>query len=121
MTIINLTPHPIRVYGWTAPDQLVTDEHEPIAVYAPSGKVARLVELEIGGWTIPGMSFPIERVEYGQATGLPAPDRDSMNWYIVSLALALALPDRPELLVPYREIRNLEGTVVGCRTLARPV
>ena len=120
--IINLTPHVIRVYGVTAPDRFQFDPATwpYIAKYEPSGKVARLVEVEIGGWTPPGLPHPIERIQYGHVDGLPPADRDSSNWYIVSLATALALPDRPDLLVPYREVRDLDGTVIGCRALARP-
>ena len=44
------------------------------------------------------------------------------TWYMVSLALALSQAGyRPDLLVPYREVRNREGTIIGCRSLARPV
>jgi hypothetical protein len=47
-------------------------------------------------------------------------DRDA--WYVVSLALALAFAEkRGDLLVPFRDVRNSEGTVIGCRSLARPV
>lgn len=48
-------------------------------------------------------------------------ERDGYQ-YIVSLVVALGLADRrSDLLVPYREARNAFGTVIGCRSLARPV
>jgi hypothetical protein len=36
------------------------------------------------------------------------------------MGLSLA-PRRDDLLVPYREVRNSDGTVIGCRELAQPV
>ena len=45
-------------------------------------------------------------------------------FYIVPLVTAIAVqaeaPARTDLLVPYEQVRNAEGTVVGCRTLAQP-
>ena len=71
--------------------------------------------IELGG------SGPYELVEFGHAHDLP-PKQDGV-WLIVSLPVALAcVPGgRSDLIVPYREVRNDEGTVVGCRTLAQPV
>ncbi|MEV5350405.1 hypothetical protein [Streptomyces achromogenes] len=61
-----------------------------------------------------------ELVEYGHAHDLP-PARDGLR-YIVSLVVALALTDRRgDLLVPYREVRDASGTVIGCRQFAQPV
>lgn len=123
--IVNLTPHPIRIYGWNVPDRIEVDgEHEPVQVIVPSGTVARIGEIELGGQPISGCPLPVEYVEYRSATGLPNAERDGdryVTWYVVSLAFALARSDRGDLLVPYREVRNMEGTVIGCRTLARPV
>jgi hypothetical protein len=127
--ISNLTPHPVRVFGWDVPDQFDLGEHEPINVFEPSGTVARIGEIDLGSSFLGGCDAPVEMVEYRHANGLP-PKYTSWDtnttWYIVSLALALSLAGdqewhRNDLLVPYREIRNPEGTVIGCRTLALPV
>lgn len=131
MTIVNLTPHPIRLYGWDVPDRFDLGEHEPTTVFEPSGDVARIGEIELGTQTMRGCDVRIEFVEFHHANGLP-PIYESFDtnvaWYITSLALALqmaALPrgrgGRNDLLVPFREIRNPEGTTIGCRTLALPV
>jgi hypothetical protein len=129
--IVNLTPHPIRIYGWDVPDRFALGEYEPITVVEPSGTVARIGEIELGGNHLRGCDAPVEMIEYRHVNGLPPIYENWDNnttWYIVSLALALACgnPDdkisfRNDLLVPFREIRNPEGTVIGCRTLALPV
>jgi hypothetical protein len=112
--ILNLTPHPIRVYEWAREDGL--DDLAPQLRYViePEAKPARLAMIELG--TCDGA----EMVEYGHAHDLP-PKRDGVR-YVVSLVVALALADRrSDLLVPYREVRNASGTVIGCRALAQPV
>lgn len=125
MTLINLTPHPIRIYGWDVPDQLDPAEYEPQHVIEPSGTVARIGEIDLGTQHLRACPVPVEYVEYRHINGLPNPDRLAGGvcdtWFVVSLALALAAIDRGDLLVPWREVRNLQGTVIGCRQLARPV
>jgi hypothetical protein len=128
--ITNLTHHPIRIYGWDVPDRFALGEHEPSMIIEPSGTVARIGEIELGTQSLRGCDTRIEFVEFHHANGLP-PKYDNFDantdWYVVSLALALSLANekgpghRNDLLVPFREVRNLEGTVIGCRTLALPV
>ncbi|MEU0787572.1 hypothetical protein ABZ341_39280 [Streptomyces sp. NPDC006173] len=111
--ILNLTPHPIRLYAGEREDG--SDDLEPHLreVIPPEETPARLATIELGGGTF-------QLVEFGHAQNLP-PKRDGYQ-YIVSLVVALALVDRrSDLLVPYREVRNASGTVIGCRTLAQPV
>lgn len=123
--ITNLTPHPVRVYGWDVPDVIDPAQHSPLHVFEPSGTVARIGEIELGTVYPRGCEVGVEYVEYRHVNGLPPPSRveagDYDGWFIVSLATALAAEDRGDLLVPWREIRNAEGTTVGCRQLARPV
>jgi hypothetical protein len=112
--ILNLTPHPIRLYAPEREDGSDDLDAHLRQVIEPEETPARLATIELGG----GMAF--EMVEYGHATGLP-PQRPGVQ-YIVSLVVALALADRRgDLLVPYREVRNASGTVIGCRTLVQPV
>lgn len=130
--ITNLTSHPIRVYGWDVPDRFNLGDHEPVTVYEPSGTVARIGEIELGTQTLRGCDARVEFVEFHHANGLPPRYENfaaNTDWYIVSLALALSMggPEtgpasrRNDLLVPFREVRNLDGTVIGCRSLALPV
>jgi hypothetical protein len=131
MTITNLTPHPIRIYGWGVPDRIDPADHEVPFTLEPSGTVARIGEIELGTQTMRGVPVPVEYVEFHHVNGLPPVYEnydDNTEWYVVSLALALqmvALPrdrgGRNDLLVPFREVRNLDGTVIGCRSLALPV
>ncbi|MFJ1648028.1 hypothetical protein [Streptomyces sp. NPDC088258] len=112
--ILNLTPHPIRLYADEREDGIDDLEPHLQQVIDPEPEPARLDTIELGG----GITFQL--VEFGHARQLP-PKRDGIQ-YIVSLVVALALADRrSDLLVPYREVRNATGTVIGCRTLAQPV
>ncbi|MFS4103742.1 hypothetical protein [Streptomyces sp. PD-S100-1] len=112
--ILNLTPHPIRLYWPERQDGIDDLEPHLREVIDPEPVPARLATIELGD----GSAF--ELVEFGHAQNLP-PKRDGVQ-YIVSLVVALALTDRrDDLLVPYREVRNASGTVIGCRSLAQPV
>jgi hypothetical protein len=113
--ILNLTPHPIRLYADEREDGV--DELPPHLreVLPPEATPARLAMVELGT-----QADGIELVEYGHARDLP-PQQEGVR-YVVSLVVALALTDRrSDLLVPYREVRNASGTVIGCRQLAQPV
>ena len=109
MTLINLTPHPVNLYG----NNPVGDG--PKEVIPPSGTVVRVATIELG--TQLGKSCSYELVEYGHLDGLPAPQDGTT--YIVSLVAALAARGRDDLLAPYVEVRNESGTMIGCRYLQR--
>lgn len=112
--ILNLTPHPVRLYWGEREDGIDDLEPHLREVIEPDPVPARLATIEVSSGMWP------ELVEYGHAQNLP-PKRDGYQ-YIVSLVVALALADRrSDLLVPYREVRNASGTVIGCRSLAQPV
>ena len=106
MTLINLTPHAINLYRGRS------IEEGPDEVIPPSGDVARLATIELGGNEL------YELVEYGHANGLPA--RVQGVNYVVSLVVALAV-HRDDLLAPWREVRNEQGTVIGCHALQKVV
>ena len=109
MSLINLTPHPIAIYG-NRPL-----EEGPAEVIPPSGRVARVATIDLG--TQLGIACSYELVEYGRIHDLPQPQ--SGIQYVVSLVVALAARGRDDLLAPYVEVRNAEGTMVGCRYLQR--
>jgi hypothetical protein len=116
--ILNLTPHPIRLYANDRPDGL--DDLEPalLRIINPEPQAARLGMVPLNTEYRDGV--PVELVEYGHAENIPRP-ADGVS-YVVSLPVALGLaPRRSDLLVPYREVRNASGTVIGCRQLAQPV
>ena len=109
MPLVNLTPHPIAIYGNR------TIEEGPAEVIPPSGTVVRVATIELG--TQAGKSCSYELVEYGHLDGLPA--RQDGTTYVVSLVAALAARGRDDLLAPYAEVRNESGTMIGCRYLQR--
>lgn len=135
--IVNLTPHPLHFYPNDCPDRIDEGQVEPLFTVAPSGTVARMETNSLGTWftdcfdhQVPAESFTtvaVEGVEYGYISGLPYCDVDAFNasgagrtYYVVPLVVALAARGRPDLLVPYRDVRNMSGTVLGCRQLACP-
>ena len=113
---LNLTPHPIRLYSNDREDGIDDLEPHLRRVIEPEPYPARLATIELG--TQPDGT---ELVEFGHRADIPRP-RDGVR-YVVSLVVALALvpQGRSDLLVPYREVRNASGTVIGCRQLAQPV
>jgi hypothetical protein len=127
-SLVNLTPHPIRIYPIDTPDRIDPADHEPILVLPPSPDhpPARLGQIDLGTQNL-GLGVPVEYVEFVPHGGTvnPLPERLDGTWYVVALVVAIALAYRPngrgDLLVPYLEVRNLEGTMIGCKMLARPV
>jgi hypothetical protein len=110
MSLVNLTPHPIAIYA----NRPVEDG--PAEVIPPSGKVARVATIELGTNLSPHSGRSYELVEYGHVHDLPQPEPGTD--YIVSLVVALAC-HRGDLLAPFVEVRNDEGTMIGCRFLQR--
>src|SRR5690606_297861 len=119
MKLVNLTPHPVRIYGADTPDQVEDPDDGVRLVLPPSGQFARLAEKAHGGGvtTVDGVEVPVSDVSYAEVQGLPEPQQGAR--YVVPLMTALAARDRDDLLIPYDQVRNAEGTVVGCRRLGR--
>jgi hypothetical protein len=127
--LINLTPHPIRIYSQEAPSKLADIDEGLLTIIPPSGEVARLAAEDPRGVGYTNMSIrydsvpiQVDRVVFTTVYGLPA-KREGV-FLIVPLVTAIAEqsenPARDDLLVPHEQVRNAEGTVVGCRTLAQP-
>lgn len=111
MALINLTPHPIAIYRNRALAE------GPEEVIPPSGTVARIATIDLGTNLSQHSGRSYELVEYGHAHDLPRPV-DGTD-YIVSLVVALACHGRSDLVAPYVEVRNGQGTMVGCRYLQK--
>jgi hypothetical protein len=109
--LVNLTPHPLAIYGGR------TVEEGPDEVIPPSGTVVRIATIELGTGLSAHSGRSYEMVEYGHAHDLPRPEAGTD--YVVSLVVALAVRGRDDLLAPYLEVRNEEGTMIGCRYLQR--
>src|SRR6266403_4853290 len=109
--IINLTPHPIRVFNSETPDTIdgTSPGLDSISLTMPvetKFRTAHLRELELGTVDIDGIS--VENVSYGLLAHIPP--QVANTYYIVPLATALACK-RNDFLVPYRVVRNMDGTV----------
>jgi len=65
--ITNLTPHPIRIYGWDVPERFNLGDHEPWTVLEPSGTVARIGEIDLSTTSLPGCDAPVTMIEYRHA------------------------------------------------------
>lgn len=122
MSVINLTPHPIHLYAPGIADG-ATDaalRAAMVATIPASGRTARLASTSLGRVTtveIGGATIHVEGVRYGKLGSLPEPQPGT--WYVVPLLSALAARDRSDLLVPHEQIRNQDGTVVGCTAFGR--
>ena len=85
MNLINLTPHDIHVM-----------ENGEIQTYPASGQQARVSVTQEKLTEINGV--PVYRPVYGEVTGLPEPQNDTM--YIVSMLVRSAAPNRTDLISP---------------------
>ena len=118
--IVNLTPHPIHVFPADCPDRIEPGSWAPALVIPPhDGVPARVGEIELGPGPEAEPSIPIVNIAFGSGNALPVPTAGV--WLFVSRPIAMVNPDRRDLLVPFHEVRNLDGSVIGCRALARPV
>ena len=107
--VINLTPHEVRLVG---------EDGKVLIAFPPSGQVARLVEEEekLPSLSVEGTFVPLRRKKFGRVENLPSPQEGTL--YIVSLPVAQAMPERHDLLVPHKPVRDEKGRVVGARALA---
>lgn len=109
MRVRNFTPHPII---------LLSDGGEEIARF-PSEGIARCTARQIpdGTVTIAGKSVPIVRTDFGEVTGLPVPEADTL--LIVSRVVLSAVSDRNDLIVPDGIVRDDSGRIIGCTSFSR--
>jgi hypothetical protein len=108
LRVVNLTPHDVVI--------LDADQQE-VCRYPRSGDVARLATVELASFPLAD-GVTVQMVEFHHL--VEAPERIDGTRYIVSLPTALASP-RPDFLVPYGEVRDDAGRIIGVRTLAQPV
>ena len=107
MTILNCTPHTIN---------FVNDAGEVIRTIEPSGILPRVSSsINLVG-DIDGI--PDEETVYGEITDLP--EKQDGVILIVSAMVASRLPNRDDLRVPGRQVRNDRGQVIGCKSLSNP-
>ena len=95
-----MTPHTVNVGDQTFP---------------VSGQLARCEETWENEQVVEGVNF-LNQFKYGK-TNLPEQVRDT--FIIVSLPVALAEPNRNDLLIAVGQIRNEAGQIIGAKGLAR--
>lgn len=122
MTLINLTPHPIRVYENATPDRGAELVDGLLFTVPPAEKPARIAMIDLGtlGYAFDetsGRSTWIDWQQFGQCHDMPV--QIPGTTYIVSLVVALSLAGRDDVIFPVAEVRNAEGTVIGCRGFGR--
>lgn len=104
-TLINCTPHPIAIIGL---------DGQTMRTIQPSGAVARVGDAATYWGQLDGID--VQRVSPGRVCGLPDPVEGTI--YIVSRLAAAAAPTRADLVVPYGEVRDDSGRILGVRGLA---
>lgn len=102
--IVNLTPHVINV---------VREDGTKIEI-TPSGVIPRVSVTTVPAGSI--NDIPLFRNEYGNVVDLPDPVDGTL--YVVSGLLKSACPQRSDLVVPARQIRDEQGRIIGCEGLA---
>jgi len=114
--IVNLTPHEVVVFAGEPLVQMDGNGKWDVSnvIRIPSDGIVRLSEDKVKVGEICGV--PIYRKSFGSGN-LPEPKEDT--YYIVSLPVAQAYPERQDLLVPDELVRDENGRVVGCKAFAR--
>lgn len=111
MTILrNLTAHPVVLVG----------ENDSILLPGCSSPPRIFDEVvRSSSVTVDQLDIPVRDITAGSVSGLPEPLDDVL--LIVPRIVAAACPDRPDLVVPYEDVRDHDGRVIGCRAFARLV
>jgi hypothetical protein len=122
MSLANLTPHPVRVYGPDTPDRIVDIDEGLLFEVKPAAEPARIAMINLAQAgraydEASGLSTWIDWQQFGQCNGLPGPV-DGVT-YVVALVVARDQTHRTDLIFPMSEVRNARGTVVGCRGFGR--
>lgn len=107
MEILNCTPHSLV---------FVDDAGKVIRTVEPSGILPRVSSTITVVGDIDGI--PDEVTAYGQVVDLPE-KRDGVIM-VVSAMVAARLPDRDDIRIPGRQVRDDHGHIVGCRSLSNP-
>ena len=101
--LINLTPHTITILCGETKKELASE-----------GLARVTTTTEVVG-NINGI--PVNTIEMGEVTGLPAPEKDTI--FIVSRVVAEAVKDtRNDVVIVDKTVRNEAGQIIGCFALA---
>ena len=108
--LVNLTPHPVTICA---------QDGGAVLTVPPSGTVARIAESHTPGAPVDGV--PGVMVTLGEVEGLPDPAPDVTCVVSTPLAMGLlaARMDRRDVVYPADMVRDSDGRIIGCRSLAR--
>jgi len=103
-----MTPHDVVIY----------DGGEVMLTIPASGQIARCAETTTPVGEVDGV--PVVRKDYGELVGLP-PEVEGGDHYVVSalVSAAGAKLGRRDLYSPADLVRDDQGRVVGCKSLAQ--
>lgn len=106
--VINCTPH----------DVVIISESGNIT-FPRSGIIPRLTEqqVKINSINSNGIEIDIMEKSFNEPEGLPEPKENTI--YIVSALVAGAVKHRDDLVIPNDTVRDEQGRIVGCRSLAK--
>lgn len=108
MKLINCTPHPINIYN----------KQNDILVIQPSGLIPRISTVETLAGSIKlndTWDIPLYVSHTGPCTDVPEPNGNHV--YIVSQLVASEI-NRKDLVYPNDIIRDNNGDILGCKSLA---
>ena len=110
MNIVNLTPHALNL--------MPEGPNGPTTTIPPSGQVARCAtsRVQVDTVTVDGITVPVNQTRFGEVSGLPDPQPDTI--YVVSALVAQAVPDRQDVFIVDDAVRDEQGRIIGCRALA---
>lgn len=104
MKIKNLTPHTITILNGEKKIELAS---EGLARVSTTTEVVDIIN-----------GIPVNVVKMGEVTGLPAPEKDTI--LVVSRIVAEAVKGkRNDCLIVDKTVRNADGQIIGCTSLAR--
>ena len=108
INVVNCTPHNVN---------LITTNGN--ITFPKSGIIPRLKEVQnkISSVNSNGIEIDIMQKSFLEPEGLPEPQENTI--YIVSALVAGAAKDRDDLVIPNDTIRDDQGRIVGCRSLAK--
>ena len=123
MTIINLTPHEIKIVWENTRDmedgQLYIQK--PELVLPASDKPARVTQDVVCTGYISRLNYlPIYSYEFGEVVNLPEPESGTI--YIVSKMVAEAVAantNRDDVFIVAETIRDASGRIIGCKGISR--
>lgn len=114
--IVNLTPHPFTLYHNGQPVMELPKAAQPARVAVERDLVKQFSIRRLGGGY---QTVSVYASTFGDIQHLPEPEDGVV--YVASRIVATAASEqgRTDVLCPDETVRDPEGRIVGCRSLAR--